>query len=177
LQSHHADQLVSAGSVATISAKLGLSNIAFDCIVDAPFHLNRTSTFSARFPSSLRVSEQRNAYRVKIPETMSLSTVQLGTDYGHHVGRLLDISRQGAGALLPMNINSGVSSRVSCSFQLLDAQFEARADVRSSLELNRHQRLGLFFEDLTASEHKRLDSTIAALERIILRDHARLLAR
>jgi hypothetical protein len=35
----------------------------------------------------------------------------------------------------------------------------------------------LFFEDLTASEHKRLDSTIAALERIILRDHARLLAR
>jgi hypothetical protein len=90
---------------------------------------------------------------------------------------LLDISRHGAGALLPIEINSAISSQVSCSFHLLDTEFETRANIRSSLELNKHQRLGLLFADLTAIEHKRLDFTIAALERIILRDHARLLAR
>jgi hypothetical protein len=74
-------------------------------------------------------------------------------------------------------MDSAASNRVSCSFQLLDKQFETRADIRSSLELNRYQRLGLLFADLTAIERKRLDATIAALERIVLRDHARLLAR
>lgn len=177
LRSHQADQQVKAGAIVTVRAKLGVNNVAFDCTVDAPFQLNRTATFSACFPSAMHIIEQRNDYRVRIPEAMSSSALQLNTDDGTHEGRLLDISRHGAGTLLSSKINSDAGSRVSCSFQLLDTRVETAADIRSASEINAHQRLGLLFVDIPASERKRLDSTIAALERIILRDHARLMAR
>lgn len=177
LRSHHSNLTVKAGSMVTVRARLGMDNVAFDCIVDTPFQMNKTATFSAHFPRSLQVVEQRNAYRVRIPAAMSTSAVQLDMGDNRYEGRLLDISRKGAGTLLPIRINPGMEPRVRCSFRLLDSRFETRADIRSASELNTQHRLGLLFADLPTAEHRRLDSTIAALERIILRDHARLMVR
>lgn len=177
LRSHHTDQQIPVGSVVTVRTRLGSSNVVFDCIVDAPFQLNRSSTFSAHFPSSLQSVDQRNAYRIRIPDAMSASAVQLSAGDVRYEGRLLDISRKGAGTLLSIRINPEVDNRVLCSFQLLGSRFETHADIRSASDVNLHQRLGLLFADLPATEHRRLDATIAALERTILRDHARLMAR
>lgn len=177
LRSHHSDQLIRAGSVVTVRTRMGSSNVAFDCIVDSAFQLNRSPTFSAHFPLSLQSVDQRNAYRIRIPDSMPASSVQLSTGDVRHEGRLLDISRKGAGTLLAMRINPEAGPRLLCSFQLLGCCFETHADIRSASNVNVYQRLGLLFVGLPATEHRRLDSTIAALERTLLRDHARLTAR
>lgn len=177
LRSSQSDQQIPKGSVVTVRTRLGSRNVSFDCIVDTPFQLNRSPTFSAHFPLSLQSIDQRNAYRIRIPDGMSASAVQLSAGEVCYEGRLIDISRKGAGTLLPIRINPETDSRVLCSFQLMGTRFETHADIRSASDVNFYQRLGLLFADLPANEHRRLDSTIAALERTILRDHARLTAR
>lgn len=174
LRSSNTHQVVKAGVVVSVRAKLGFNDLAFDCIVDAPFQLNTATSFSAHFPSSLHLSERRNSYRVRIPESLSIPAVQLETEERIYEGRLLDISRQGSGVLMSVNNRSAIGNRVSCSFQLLDTQFKTYADVRSAAEINSQYRLGLRLVDLSAADHKKLDATIASLERTILRDHARL---
>lgn len=174
LRSMHTHHLVRAGAVVSVRCKLGFNDLAFDCIVDTPFQLNTAPSFSAHFPSSMRISERRNSYRVRIPESLSVPAVQLDTEEFSYQGRLLDVSRQGSGVLLSVRNPAAIGNRLSCSFHLLDAEFKAQADVRSASEMNGQYRLGLRLVDLSAAEHKKLDSTIATLERIILRDHARL---
>lgn len=177
LQSLHLDHLIEAGAVVSVSAKLGLNNIEFDCVVEAPFHLNKTPAFKAHVPTALRISERRNSYRVKIPATMSSSPVQLTTDNGPYQGRLIDISRQGAAALLPIKVDTIVGSKVTCTIRLMDNQLDTQADVRSASEQQGCQRVGLLFTDLSPVERKQIDTSIATLERIILRDSVRLRAR
>lgn len=177
LQSPNLDHVIEAGALLSVSAKLGPNNIEFDCIVEAPFQLNKTPSFKAQLPISLRISERRNDYRVRIPAAMSSSAVELTTDSGPFQGRLIDISRQGAAALLPMKIDTTIGSKVSCAIRLMDSQLDTHADIRSASEQQGYQRVGLRFTDLSPVEHKRIDASIATLERIILRDSVRLRAR
>ena len=177
LQSLHHDQAIEAGTVISVSAKLGLNSIEFDCIIEAPFELNKTPAFKAHVPIALRITERRNSYRVRIPVSMSSSLVQLTTDNGPYQGRLIDISRQGAAALLPIKIDTIVGSKVTCAIHLMDSQLDTHADVRSASEQQGCQRVGLLFTDLSSVAHKRIDASIATLERIILRDSVRLRAR
>ncbi|MES2491501.1 MAG: flagellar regulator YcgR PilZN domain-containing protein [Pseudomonadota bacterium] len=177
LQSPHLDHVIEAGAVVSVSAKLGANNIEFDCIIEASFALNKAPAFKAHVPVSLRITERRNAYRVRIPAAMSSSLIQLTTDNGPYQGRLIDISRQGAAALLPIKINTIVGNKVTCAIHLMDTQLDTHADIRSASTQQDGQRLGLLFTDLSSIEHKRIDTSIATLERIILRDYVRLRAR
>jgi len=174
LRSFNTQHVVKAGSVVSVRSKLGFNDLSFSCIVDSAFQLNTANSFSAHFPSSLHVSERRNNYRVRIPESLPVPAVQLETADCIYQGRLLDISRQGSGVLMSVKNRSAIGNRVYCSFQLLDTPFKTCADVRSATEINGQYRLGLRLVDLSAAEHKKLDATIASLERTVLRDHARL---
>lgn len=122
--------------------------------------------------SALNLQDRRDSYRVHIPGALSRPSIALEGEDGAVKGRLLDISRNGAAALLQVNFDAPVGSFFPCHIGLPDGHFRATAEVRSSKTIRNHLRLGLLFTDLSITQHYHIDTSIATLERSLLRDYS-----
>lgn len=125
--------------------------------------------------SGLDQADRRVSYRVHIPVSLSRPSIYLRNGDDTVKARLLDISRNGAAALLQGSFDAMVGSYVPCQIGLPDSSFSATAQVRSSKTQRNHMRLGLLFTDLSINEHYQIDASIASLERSLRRQYSYLM--
>jgi c-di-GMP-binding flagellar brake protein YcgR len=115
--------------------------------------------------------ERRNAFRIVIPATMNLAPLIVDCEAGFQRARLVDISRCGASALLHGRVETPTGSIALCIISLFGQRLLTDAEIRSSITHCGHLRLGLMFPDLKPEQQKHLDTSIATLQRNLLRDY------
>ncbi len=123
----------------------------------------------ATLPDQIELHEQRRSRRLPIPESQHGPRAQLDGPHGSHPARLLDISAQGAGALMANAQALPPGTQLDCRIELPGVQLLTRAEVRTR-QINRaQQRLGLRFMPLGPAQEDRLMATLNQLERQMIR--------
>lgn len=82
---------------------------------------------------------------------------------------LVDLSRFGAGALVPRSRRTAPGDQLDCTIRVGDLEFSASAEVRSCIASLDRLRLGLQFGEITPTAAARLSAAVAKLERLNLR--------
>ena len=119
--------------------------------------------------SGLSLRDRRDTYRVHIPGIKLQPVISFQSETGLVKGQLQDISRTGASALVDENFVVAVGSSFPCQISLPDGQFATTVEVRSIKALKSRVRVGLLFSKLSILQHVQIDTTVATLERSLLR--------
>jgi hypothetical protein len=124
----------------------------------------------AALPDWIELNEQRQAWRLPIPDTLTMARTQLRDGVVQHEARLLDISVQGAAALAPPAAELSPGTPLDCQIELPGVHLTAHAEVRSCRTVRgARQRLGLRFLRLGLQEEDRLTGALHRLERQLIR--------
>ena len=156
------------GGMARIQGKLDGSRIEFSCLLDEVINDAGGPAYRAALPQQINYYERRGSYRLTIPPELKLPPALFGADQGSLRGRLVDISREGAGTLLN-EAEADVGAELTCTIALPDARLSAEVEVRSAKADGDGVRIGLAFRGLDAAQQIAVDRAIAALERTLLR--------
>jgi c-di-GMP-binding flagellar brake protein YcgR len=126
----------------------------------------------APLPAELRHSERRGSHRASIPPDLELPPATF-TNGGHAFrGRLLDVSEEGAGSMVPIEGLPGIGDQLACSMSLPGTRLIADVRVCSALLDAGSGRLGLRFAGLNSTQLDALRRAIASLDRQMLRRYA-----
>ncbi|HVT35145.1 MAG TPA: flagellar regulator YcgR PilZN domain-containing protein [Nevskiaceae bacterium] len=161
---------VQVGGIARLQGRLDGSRVDFDCEVNAVANQNGTPSYRAGVPQRVIYYERRGSYRLTIPPELKLPPTMLSAQAGAMAGRLVDISREGAGTLLS-EADAELGVELACTIPLPDGQLSAEVEVRSARAGEDGLRVGLEFSHLTPAQRVSVDRAIAALERTLLRHH------
>ena len=157
-----------AGALVRVQGRIDGSRVEFECIIDEITGDEGAPAYRATLPSRVRYFERRGSYRLTIPPELKLPPALFSAAAGPLAGRLVDISRDGAGTLVEQ-AEADVGAELACTFALPDARFSAEVEVRSARNGEDGMRLGLEFRSLDPSQRAAVDRAIAALERTLLR--------
>lgn len=122
-----------------------------------------------RWPSRARYLQRRGAYRLDIPRDIPAPSLRFETEALRFAGTLVDLSRQGAGALVPSSAPIQEGTLLQCNLQIAELEIYAEVEVRSRLNRLDRARMGLRFARLSAASAERLSAAVARLERLQLR--------
>lgn len=124
---------------------------------------------SLHWPTRARYLQRRAAYRLGIPRDMPAPPARFDTPQFSFNGTLVDLSRQGAGALVPGSARVREGDVLSCRLRVGDLDIDAEVEVRSRIPRLDRVRMGLRFARLSAASAERLSAAVARLERAQLR--------
>lgn len=162
---------------------LSLSTRIEGAVMDftAPFeqltHIGGEEALVLRWPQRVRYLQRRAAYRLGIPRELHVPPAVLRDRNGPFTATLVDLSRFGAGALVPRAMHPVPGAAVNCTIRVGDVEFTASAEVRSCIASLDRLRLGLEFGEISPAAAARLSSAVAQLERVVLRRAAARKAR
>lgn len=122
-----------------------------------------------RWPQKIRYLQRRAAYRLGIPRELHVPPAVLRDRNGPVKATLVDLSRFGAGALIPRNTKLKLGESVACTISVDEVEFTASAEVRSCIASLDRLRLGLEFGDVSPAAAAKLSAAVAKLERVTLR--------
>ena len=121
------------------------------------------------WPTRARYLQRRSSYRLDVPRDIPPPAVRFETEQLRFSGTLVDLSRQGAGALVPSSAPVQEGTLMSCSLRIAELEIHAEVEVRSRLSRLDRARMGLRFARLSAASAERLSAAVARLERLQLR--------
>ncbi|MDP3858427.1 MAG: PilZ domain-containing protein [Stagnimonas sp.] len=122
-----------------------------------------------RWPTRARYLQRRAAYRLGIPREVPTLPVRFDNPELSFMGTLVDLSRHGAGALVPSSTRIREGDLLSCRLRIGDLDIDAEVEVRSRTPRLDRMRMGLRFARLSSGSAERLSAAVARLERAQLR--------
>jgi c-di-GMP-binding flagellar brake protein YcgR len=143
---------------------------------DAGSHVEFVSTFHSQVlldgglaacimrPTQIECREHRTEPRTQIASGQ-LAQLQFNDGALSHRGRLVDLSSQGAGAVVDRDCPAQVGGQLSCDLELPTTRIQAEAEVRSRVAQASGERLGLLFASLSRSQEAQLGAAIDQLSR------------
>lgn len=162
---------------------LSLSTRIDGAVMDftAPFeqltHLGGEEALVLRWPQRVRYLQRRAAYRLGIPRELHVPPAVLRDRNGPFTATLVDLSRFGAGALVPRAMHPHPGESLDCTIRIGETEFTASAEVRSCIASLDRLRLGLEFGEISPVAAAKLSAAVAQLERVVLRRAANRKAR
>jgi c-di-GMP-binding flagellar brake protein YcgR len=161
---------VKIGTPLSISAILDGSRFEFSCTVEQIEDLDGGVAYRTGLPARVRHFERRTSYRVRIPPAMHIPPMIFTGDTGPLRATLLDLSREGAGALFNDHVAAEIGSCLPCTIHLPEARLLTVAEIRSCRTTADRALVGVRLDQLRPAQRHMLDNSIALLERY-LRQH------
>jgi len=122
-----------------------------------------------QWPERARYLQRRLAYRLGIPRDIPAPPARFDGPRLSFAGTLVDLSRYGAGALVPGSAHVREGDLLSCRLRVGELEIDAEVEVRSRIPRLDRLRMGLRFAKLSAGSAERLSAAVARLERAQLR--------
>lgn len=160
---------LSPGTQVLVSGQLDGGRFVFRSTVEAPTMAVSDELLQLRFPERLQYRERRGNFRISLPAQTALPASQFSHDGLVFNGLIADLSRDGAGTLIPHNGRGAPGEELLCLLRLPGTSLQTRAEVRSRHERSGQLRLGLRLLDLTPQQDALLSAEIATLQRMVLR--------
>lgn len=160
---------VEPGTLLYVRGRVDGGELRFDCnslgtsLVDGRLALRVTT------PDEVFVLERRSAFRLRLPEHMSLPPSAIGREHAELPARLIDVSCLGAGAIVPEAVGPQTGEALRMRVSLPGAVVDAQAQVRSTARHGHGLRVGLRFDDLRSDDESRLAQAVNRLERQLIR--------
>ncbi|MFP5307315.1 MAG: flagellar brake protein [Gammaproteobacteria bacterium] len=161
---------VETGTLLHVRGRVDGGELRFECsslgasVVDGRPAL-RTTT-----PDEVFVLERRSAFRLRLPEQMSLPPSAVGREHAaEQPARLIDVSCLGAGAVVPEAVGPQAGEALRMRVILPGAVIDAQAQVRSTARHGQGVRVGLRFDGLRSDDESRLAQAVNRLERQLIR--------
>lgn len=167
-----ANRLIGPEAQLLVNARLDGSRIEFTCAVRGTAHLRGGPAWRVALPTSIDYFERRSGYRLTVPVGLHLQPAILSSLDGPISARLLDVSRRGMAAMLTASVQAEIGIQVPCSLRLLENRVDLDAEIRSSVQQHNQLRVGMMFLNMTPAQRTALDTSVARLERNLLRHYA-----
>lgn len=142
--------------------------LRFECVLDRILPLNNGLAYRMTSPRLVFDQQRRHVYRVRVPATLRMpAAIQAG---GRRTpARVLDLSTRGCSTRVESALDLSQGDEVKVTLHIGDTELHCAAHIRNVQRLPGAARLGLEFElDPSADTHT-LDTTVARLQREILR--------
>lgn len=165
-------QTLEAGLMLSISTRIEGAVMDFSTPFEDVAELAGEDALVLRWPQRVRYLQRRSAYRLGIPHELHVPPVVIRDRNGPFTATLVDLSRFGAGALVPRSMRAVEGEPVACTIRVGDVEFTASAEVRSCIKSLDRLRLGLQFGEISPAAAARLSAAVAKLERVSLRKAA-----
>ena len=119
------------------------------------------------WPSEVRHFERRRAFRVRVVSKEAAVTLELDEANERHLGRLVDLSVGGFGALIDREARLIPGEVLDCGLDLQDHRLTAPATVQSFDKVpgTHFWRLGASFDDLEPRQERHLSKLVLELQR------------
>ena len=160
---------LSPGAVLRLRSRLDGAELVFSAEVEGVVSFDGAPALALRFPETMRLRERRGAYRLPLPGALNLRHSPAIAPQGALGLSLVDISLQGAGALVASKPALQVGDRLHMSVELPGASVPLVAEVRSRTPHGERLRLGLYFAELQPQQLDRLAAAMLRIERQLIR--------
>lgn len=157
------------GELLSLSTRIDGAVVDFTTPFEDVAELGGEEALVLRWPQKVRYFQRRAAYRLGIPRELHVPPAILRTRQGACTATLVDLSRFGAGALVPRSRQAVPGDQLDCTIRIGELEFSANAEVRSCIASLDRLRLGLQFGEITPAAASRLSAAVAKLERLNLR--------
>lgn len=157
------------GELLSLSTRIEGAVVDFTTPFEDVAELGGEEALVLRWPQKVRYLQRRAAYRLGIPRELHVPPAILRSRQGACTATLVDLSRFGAGALVPRSRRTAPGDQLDCTIRVGDLEFSASAEVRSCIASLDRLRLGLQFGEITPTAAARLSAAVAKLERLNLR--------
>lgn len=157
------------GTVLRLRSRLDGAELVFSAEVEGAAPFEDAPALTLRFPDSMRLRERRGTYRLPLPGALNLRHSPAIAPSGTLGLSLIDISLQGAGALVASKPALQIGDRLHLSVELPGASVPLVAEVRSRTPHGERLRLGLYFTELQPQQLDRLASAMLRIERQLIR--------
>lgn len=157
------------GELLSLSTRIDGAVVDFTTPFEDIAELGGEEAMVLRWPQKLRYFQRRAAYRLGIPRELHVPPAILRSRNGACTATLVDLSRFGAGALVPRTRQTAPGDTLDCTIRIGELEFSASVEVRSCTASLDRLRLGLQFGELTPTAASRLSAAVAKLERLNLR--------
>lgn len=155
-----------------LSTRLEGAAVDFSCQLDDTENLDGQPALRLHWPVRLRYLQRRSHFRLGVSAASGFCPALIQTQEQVSAGTLVDLSRDGAGALFPRNITVQTGDPVRCTLRIEGLEVTAEAEVRSCIETLSRRRIGLRFGAMARGDAQRLSTTVAQWERAALRNQA-----
>lgn len=158
-----------------LPARLSLSTRIEGGALDFTASLEGSSRFEGEpalclhWPERARYLQRRVAYRLGIPRDIPAPPARFDGPQLSFTGTIVDLSRHGAGALVPGSTRVREGDVLTCRLRVGELEIDAEVEVRSRIPRLDRVRMGLRFARLSAASAERLSAAVACLERAQLR--------
>ncbi len=156
------------GSALYFDTQVEGRRLRFECHMSEIVELDGGPAYRAVEPRLVLDQQRRNAYRVRVPETIRLAAA-LTSGLQRAPARMLDLSSRGCSTRVesPLSIDRGDALQVQ--FKLGDFEMTCSGTVRHIQRVAGASRIGVEFDLGAKSEAPTLDQAVARLQREILR--------
>ena len=165
-------QTLEQGVLLSISTRIDGAVMDFTSVFQDFAELGGEDALVLRWPQRLRYLQRRAAYRLGIPRELHIPPVVIRDHARRFSATLVDLSRFGAGALVPRAMQPQPGEAVDCTIRIGEVEFTASAEVRSCIASLDRLRLGLQFGEIAPAAAAKLSAAVARLERVTLRHAA-----
>ncbi len=142
--------------------------LRFECQLAEIVGLDGGPAYRALEPRLVLDQQRRNAYRVRVPETLRLPAA-LSSGSVRAPARMLDLSTQGCSTRVESALYISRGDALHVQFKLGEFDLACAATVRHVQRLGGAARIGMEFELHSRGDAPTLDQAVARLQREILR--------
>jgi hypothetical protein len=142
--------------------------LRFECTLIEVVDLDGGPAYRAADPRLVLDQQRRNAYRVRVPETLRLPAA-LASGLQRAPARMLDLSTRGCSTRVESPLSVARGETLQLHFKLGEFDLACPATVRHIQRLAGAARIGMEFDLAEKSEAPSLDQAVARLQREILR--------
>jgi c-di-GMP-binding flagellar brake protein YcgR len=157
----------------TLSARLDGAALDFSCRFDALESLDGQAAWRLHWPTRMRHLQRRSHFRLLVSPESGFCPALIQVPPKVAAGRLVDLSRDGAGALFPRDTSVQAGDQVRCTLRVDGLEMTAEAEVRSCVPTLNRRRVGLRFGAMARADAQRLSTIVAQCERAMLRNQLR----
>jgi hypothetical protein len=160
------------GVTLSLSTRIEGAALDFSSVYLGEVDLGTQPAYKLVWPQRVRHLQRRSDYRLGIPRELRVPPAMIRDHQKVFAATLVDLSRTGAGAMVPRSTRVQAGEIVACTIRIANLEFIAEAEVRSCIASIDRMRLGLLFGQIKATDALRLSTAVAQLERTLLRHQA-----
>lgn len=142
--------------------------LRFECRLGETVGLDGGPAYRAVEPRLVLDQQRRNAYRVRVPETLRLAAA-LNSGTQRTPARMLDLSTRGCSMRVESALPVDRGDALQVQFKLGDFDLSCMATVRHVERVTGAARIGMEFELTAKNDAPTLEQAVARLQREILR--------
>lgn len=142
--------------------------LRFECKLREVVELDGGPAYRAVEPRLVLDQQRRNAYRVRVPDTLRLPAA-LSAGSSRAPARMLDLSTRGCSTRVESSLPVDRGDALQVQFKLGEFDLSCTATVRHVQRLTGAARIGMEFDLTAKSDAPTLDQAVARLQREILR--------